>query len=427
MQTHLKKTIFFFLILLLLFPVWSLHAQDDVLQGETIRMLIIGDVFSLALVDATSELEAATGAEIEIEVVGYDDVRDLTLLNATNAQSEYDIVAVDVVWIGEYGTNDILLPLNNLIDGSDMVNVPDFIEIAFEAGRDGDNQLTLPIQPHPELLWYRNDLFEEAELDTPETTDDVLAAAEALHDPENGLYGICWNGQRGQAFGQTMAHFYGAFGQPLLDEDGLPNLDTEQGIAAAEYAQALMALSPPDILTMAWDQRILRFSQGGCAMTYGWAARTYLVEDEPTSSIAGLVSYTAAPYAEGNVPVTPMGVWSLGIPSNIGDRQDVAWSFLEWLTSSSTEQLLAEFGNGGMPRYSVLENPDLADRYPAFSTVAELSEAGILDDWMRPAVPQWAALADILGTVYHNMLRGQLTPAEAASQAQTDALALFNE
>jgi len=404
----------------------SAQAQDSILEGETIRMLIIGDVFSLALVDSTRELETQTGATIEIEIVGYDAVRELALLNADNSISDYDIVAVDVVWIGEYGANNILLPLDDLMStNSDLVNVEDFIEIALEAGQFEGQQLTLPIQPHPELLWYRSDLFEEAGLASPQTTDDVLAAAEVLHNPDEGIYGICWNAQRGQALGQTMAHFYGSFGQSLLDEDGLPTLDTELALEAAAYAQALMEFSPPDILTMAWDQRILRFSQQGCAMTYGWAARTYLVESEPTSTVSGLVNYTGAPHAPDVDAVTPMGVWSLGIPSNIGDRQDVAWAFLSWLTSSETEILLAEFGNGGMPRYSVLENDAFAERYPAFGVVAELSEDGVLQDWMRPAVPQWAAMADVLGTVYHNMLRGRITAEEAAQEVQAQALALF--
>lgn len=399
-------------------------AQSDVLEGETIRMLVLGDVFTLALEDATNEMERRTGAEIEIEIVSYDELRELTLLNTSNNASNYDIIAVDIVWIGEYGDKNVLLPLNDLLS-DDVTNTADFIEIAFEAGAADDVQLTLPIQPHPELLWYREDLFEEAGLAAPQTTADVLAAAEALHNPEEGLYGICWNGQRGQALGQTMAHFYAAFGQPLLDEDNLPVLDTEAGVAAAEYAQALMTYSPPDILTMAWDQRILRFSQGGCAMTYGWAARTYLVESEPTSQVAGLVGYVGAPYEASSQAVTPMGVWSVGIPANIGEREAIAWEFLQWLTSADTQQLLADFGNGGMPRYSVLENPEFVERYPAFPVVAQLSEADELNDWMRPSVPQWSAMAEILGTVYHDMLRGRMTPAEAAAQAQADAAALF--
>ncbi len=408
---------------LLLFPV---AAQETPLNGETIQMLIVGDPFANALFTALPQLNELSGATIEIEVVGYNDVHDLTLLNARDQISAYDIVSFDAVWVGEYGAANILLPITDLIAASDSVNPADFIEIAYQSGQYEGLQLGLPIQPHPELLWYRSDLFEEAGIQPPQTTDELLAAAAAFTDADADRYGICWNGQRGQALGQQMAHFYAAFGQPLLDENNQPTLNTPEGIAAAEYALALLPYSPPDVLNMAWDQRPVRFRQGGCVMTYEWAARAYLVEEDPTSQIAGLVGYAAAPHAPDEQAVTPLGVWNLGIPANIGDRADVAWQFLEWVTSEEIERLLANEGNGGMPRYSLIRDEALIERYPVFATVDTLGSEGQLADWMRPAVPQWPQLADILGEVYHDMLNGTLTPAQAAEEAQTQAEALFS-
>ena len=150
-----------------------------------------------------------------------------------------------------------------------------------------------------------------------------------------------------------------------------------------------------------------------------------LVEEDANSRVAGRVAYAAAPHAPGAKPVTPIGTWSLGVPANIGPRRDLALQFLGWLTSEEIERWLAQHGNGGMPRYSVIRDQALAQRYPAFQTVAQLGAAGQLDDWMRPAVPQWSALADILGTVYHDMLRGELSPEQAAARAQQQAEALF--
>jgi len=402
-----------------------IQAQDKFLTGETINMLIVGDPFALSLQRSIDELNELSGGTFNIEVVAYNDTYEATFLNSRDQQSAYDIVSFDAVWAGEYGEKSVLLPLNERIAASTTVNISDFLEMAYASGASNSVQYGLPIQPHPELLWYRKDLFETASLIVPTTTDDLLKTAEQLTNQSKNQYGICWNGQRGQALGQQMAHFYAAFGQPLLDENGLPTLNTPKGIAAAEYAKALLPFSPPDVLNMAWDQRPARFSQGECVMTYEWAARTYLVEEDPISLVIGQVGYAAAPYAPDAAPVTPLGIWHLGIPANIGDRADVAWRALEWLTSSETQTLLAENGNGGMPRYSILENPSLQERYPAFQVVAELGTQNQLNVWMRPAVPQWPMLADILGTVYHDMLNGKLTPEAAAAEAQSQAEALF--
>jgi len=400
-------------------------AANSLLGGETVRLLIVGDPFAGALQQAAAELGRQAGGTIDIEVVGYDDLRAITLRNATDASSAFDIVSFDVVWAGEYGATGALLPLDDLIAATPALAVPDFLPLAYQAAQYHGAQLGLPIQPHPELLWYRRDRLAAAGVAPPATTDELLAAARRLQRPEQGEYGVCWNGQRGQPLGQQMAHFYAAFGQPLLSPDGLPTLDTPRGVAAARFARDLLAVSPPDVLTMAWDQRPRRFSRGGCLFTYEWAARSPMVEADPVSNAHGNVGYAAAPHAPGAAPVTPLGTWSLGIPANVGERRDLAWRFLAWLTSPDTERLLAAYGNAGTPRMSLLNDPQLAERYPAFPLVARLSAEGQLADWMRPAVPQWDGLAEILGTAYHDMLRGELTPEEAAAVAQSRAETLF--
>jgi multiple sugar transport system substrate-binding protein len=396
------------------------------LRGETLRVLLVGDPFALAIEEASAELEQLTGTRFELEVVGYDDVRRLTLRNAQDKVSAYDLISFDVVWAGEYGKRGILLPLDeHLARSRAQVEPEDFLDIAFTQGRYRGRQLGLPIQPHPELLWYRADLLAADGLQPPRTTEELLAVARHYQKPESGRYGILWNGQRGQAFGQQMAHFYAAFGQPLLDDQGHPTLDTPKGVAAARFALALLKVSPVDVVNTAWDQRPLRMSQGSVAMTYEWGARADLVEQAPSSLVAGKIGYAAAPHAPGEAAVTPIGTWSLGIPSNIGPRRELAWSALAWLTSRETLKLLARHGNGGMPRKSLLRDPELVRRYPVFTVVDQLSQAGQLQDWMRPAVPQWPQLAEILGTTYHDMLLGRLKPEQAAALAQQQAEALF--
>jgi multiple sugar transport system substrate-binding protein len=301
----------------------------------------------------------------------------------------------------------------------------DFLDIAYTQSRYHTQQLGLPIQPHPELLWYRKDLLAADGLQPPRTTQELLHVARHYHRPEAGQYGIVWNGQRGQAFGQQMAHFYAAFGQPLLDAQGRPTLDTPRGVAAARFALELLKVSPPDVVNTAWDQRSRRIAQGGAVLTYEWGARAWLVEEAPSSTVAGKIGYAAAPHAPDAAPVTPIGTWSLGIPANIGPRQELAWRMLSWLTSPGVLKVLARHGSGGMPRESLLRDPELVHRYPAFSVVDQLSQAGQLQDWMRPAVPQWPQLAEILGTTYHDMLLGRLSPEQAAAQAQQRAEALF--
>src|SRR5262249_26436129 len=147
-----------------------------------------------------------------------------------------------------------------------LLQPEDFLPIALESFSWDKTILALPVQANAQLLWYRQDLFAAAGLSVPRTTDKLIEAAQYFNQPDDGQYGICWDGERGQPLGRQMAAWYAAFGQPLLDQDGLPALNTAKGLAAAKFAAALVSYSPPDLLSLTGDERARLFAQGSCAI-----------------------------------------------------------------------------------------------------------------------------------------------------------------
>lgn len=391
-------------------------------EGKTIRLLFNADPYAFATQKILADLEGASGAKIVLDVQPYDAQHQKILLNSQSAESAYDLVAVDIVWEGEFGAGNVLMPLDDYIAQSD-IDVADFPDAMWQGAQYEGKQMGIPFQPHPEILWYRKDLFEAKGITPPETTEELLAAAKAFHDPDNGFYGIGWNGARGQALGQQMAHFYAAFGQKPFDDNWMPTLDTPDAIRAAQFALDLVQYSPPDILNMAWDERVRLYAAGKTAMIYGWAARTFMIEDPEILQNTG---FTAAPHAPDKPAVNPIGEWTLAIPSNVKDP-DLAWGFLKWLTDCNQLKALALAGNGGMPRYCIIRDPELQKLYPAFAAVDKMASAGVFAMWMRPAIPEWPVLADTFGTVYHEMLAGSLTPEQAAKKVQETMVQVMTE
>ncbi len=389
---------------------------DKPFAGKTMRLLYNNDPYAQAFQKILDKMQEESGATIQLEVVPYDPQHQKILLNAQSKESAYDIVAVDIVWEGEFGAANALLPLDKYITDSKM-DMSDFPPAMLEGAQYQGKQMGLPYQPHPEILWYRKDIFDAKGIKPPVTTDDVLKIAAELNDPANNFYGICFNGQRGSALGQQMAHFYAAFGQHPFDDKMHPTLDTPDAVRAAKYALELQKYAPPDLLNMAWDERARQFSQGGAAMIYEWAARSFLAEQPENSKVSGMVGYTAAPHAPDKPAVTPNGEWSLSIPSNVKDP-DQAWAFLQWLTDTKQLKELALAGNGGMPRYSIMRDPELIKLYPSMPAVDAMAQAGELQTWMRPEIPEWSVLADTYGTVFHEMLSGSLTPEQATAKTQ---------
>ena len=58
--------------------------------------------------------------------------------------------------------------------------------------------MSVPINPNIPLLYYRADLYEQKGLKVPQTWDELLANAKALHNPPQ-IYGMVQRGARGPA------------------------------------------------------------------------------------------------------------------------------------------------------------------------------------------------------------------------------------
>lgn len=390
------------------------RAESDAEIAPPFRMLLVGDPFALSMERLRPRMEAAMGFPIRIELVGYNDGRRLILLNSRDRESRYDLIALDIVWLGELTAQNLLRDLSQ----SFAAEADRFLPSAVAASSIDGRLYALPVQPHAELLWVRSDLLASVQLPPPQTTEDVLTLARRLHAPEQGQFGIAWNAQRGQPLGQTMAHLFAAFGQPLLTADQRhAAFETPLGLQAAEYAMALSTVAPPDILSMAWDQRTSRFAEGATSMTYGWGARAYITEQHPTSRVTGKVQYLPAPHAPGAPPATPLGVWSLAIPANSA-RQERAIFFLQWFFQESVQRELVEVGHGSPSLMTLITDPEIQQRHPVLRTLQELHETEALNFHMRPRIPEWDAIADILGTEFHEMLTGTLTPDAALRQAR---------
>ena len=401
-----------------------------VLDGKTIRILAIGDPVFQVMQRIHGKMEEMAGGTIELDVRPFDVLRQQVLLNSQNAMSNYDLVAVDLPQFGEY--KSFLTDLNGLIKKNNF-DATDFHDVAWTGAQFSGKQLGVPIQPHPEILAYRKDLFKKAGLSAPDTTDDVLAAAKKLHGSQEGLSGICWNAARGTALGQTFIMDQGSFGQAPIDlprdGDGFsmgdiqpknmkPMIDTKSGLATAKYILELMKYSPPGILNMAWDERVRVFAQGGCAMTYIWSGRSAIYELDEKSVARGNVGYVPHPSGNGAPKASTLGGWYLSIPTNIDpSRKDLAWSVIEWLTSPEMMVEYTKHGNCVGPRHSVSADPEVTARCPVIPFVDQMASSGQLAGWQRPPVPEIQRIVDILGTEMHLMLAGETSPEKAVKKA----------
>lgn len=388
-----------------------------------VELLIVGDPFAYMMETQLEAFSDVVGHPLRLHTRRYARTLEEIQQNHRDAVSAFHLVSFDTLWLPLLAAENVLLPLDFAELRELGLEHGDFYPATLRANQVGEVLYGLPIQPHMELLWYRKDLLEQAQLQPPSNLGELLQQARQLHDPQSQLYGVCWNALRGQALGQTVAHFYAAFGGCIVDENGEPTLDTAIGEAVLQYMAELVAVSPPDIFSMAWDQRIDRFARGQAVFTYGWTARAGMVERDPLSRVQGKVGYLAAPGVESDMLAVPFGLWSLGIPANIADADRVvALRALAALLSEPAYGLWGADGSLGLQRRAQLPENALG----SLRTAAAILEGDRINTQARPVVESWAQLAEITGTVYHDFLLGKLTVRQALERAQELALQTSN-
>lgn len=405
-----------------------------------LRILVHGDPTFMVMETLKRQFEQIVGTDIHQRAFSIDRLREEALRNAARPKSRYDLIAVDLPWLGEFVAKGVIRALPEIMDLA-RLDPSDFHTAGWRAAHWGGQPFGVPSQTTPELMFYRKDWFARDGLEPPATTEEVIAAARHFHDPRHGRYGVAWNAARGTALGHTFMMTCAAFGQPIVDlpeiaggydADHLagqafrPMLDSPRAHAAADYLMDLMQYSPPDILSMSWYERVRPYAAGKVAMAYGYTLLAPYFELDSSCPAHGNTGYLPHPHGPDGVPIAPVGGYVLCVPSNLAEeRVPDAVEALIAFTAPAAQKLYAQNGSRTAPRYSVGADPEVRRLSPIFELVDQMSWRDELQFWPRPPIPQISEIIGICGHELHDMLRGIVAPSEALARAQARAEGLM--
>jgi multiple sugar transport system substrate-binding protein len=407
--------------------------------GSALRVALYDDPSFSITGSLREEISSLMDSKLSFEAFPMDELRRRILDDASQPTSAYDIVQVNLPWVGEFSELEILLPLDELIEASKL-NRADFHPAEWEAARNRGHQRAIPLHTAPQVLFCRRDMFEAVGVELPSTTDQVLAAARKLHVPKEGVFGVAWTGAPKTPVGQSYIQFLADFGQPVLNlrpvpdgydathvegEEYRPLVSSHRSRMTAEFMMELLEVSPPNVLELPLGQASVVFGSGKAAMAYEFANRASRFEFDDNSPARGNVSYLPHPIGTRKSGplrrkhVSPIGGLVLGIPSNINPkRREFAWNSLLWLTSPEVIKLLVTHGGIVSPRFSVAADPEVRKLSPVIAAVDEMAKRGELRLWPRPPVAEYQKLIDILGEEVHAMLGRDKTIKAALNTAQ---------
>ncbi|OJA03969.1 ABC transporter substrate-binding protein [Halomonas sp. QHL1] len=401
-----------------------------------LRVLAHADPTFMAMHNLKRQLESIFGLEIRNKARSIDSLLDEILNNARLAKSRYDVVACDLPWFGELAADGVLMPLDALIKRDDY-DFSDFHPMAIQSSGYAGSQYGIPVQTTPELLCYRQDVFEAMQLTPPTTTEALVKVARQLHEPAKGRYGIAWNAARGTPLGHTFSFLMAKFGQPLLNlpscqggydfqqargEQLRPMFQSDAAYRACEYMLDILKYSPPNILSMSWYERAQSYASGETSMAYCYTLLAPLFELNRHSPAYGNTSYLPHPVGNHGRAITPIGGYALAIPANLApERVEAVWTALRHLTSANMSKLYIMNGSLVTPRFSVSQDPEVSALSPLIKIVDDMAQKDILQAWPRPPVPGITDLISIAGNEIFEVLDGRRSIKKALSIAQERA------
>ena len=310
---------------------------------------------------------------------------------------------------------------------------------AMRTGLSVDGKLfAAPFYGESSMLMYRKDLADKAGIQVPDhpTWDLVKEMAAKMHNPKEGVYGICLRGKPGwgdnMAFITTMVNTYG--GQ-WFDMAWKPQIDSKPWHdAITSYVDLLKKYGPPGSSANSFNEILALTNAGKCGMWIDATIAASFVSDPKQSKVADKMAFAQAP-----TQVTPKGAnwlwaWALAIPAG-SQKATEAQKFISWATSKEYIQLVGKtngwatvptgtrkstYANADFlkaARFATAEKMAIDSANPNDSTLPKSPYVGV----QFAAIPEFQAIGIAVGQQMSAALAGKITVDAALKAGQASA------
>jgi len=399
--------------------------------AETLTIATVNNGDMIRMQGLTADF-TAQHPDITLEWVTLEEnvLRERVTADIATGGGQFDVLTIGTYEVPIWGAAGWLTSLNDLPASWDA----DDLLPAIRGGLTVDGNLyAAPFYGESSMVMYRTDLMAAAGMEMPAapTWADIRAAAEAMNDPANEIYGICLRGKAGwgenTAFITAMSN---SFGARWFDETWQPQFDSPQWAATLDfYLDLLNNFGPPGASSNGFNENLALFQQGKCGMWIDATVAASFVTGAD-STVAEHVGFALAPDNGLGKRSNWLWAWSLAIPSST-DTPEAAKAFVAWATSKEYLALVAaNEGWANVPpgtRASLYANPEYAAVPFAQMTLDSINAADPNNPTVDPvpyvgvqfvAIPEFQGIGTQVGQIFSAALAGQMTATEALAQAQ---------
>jgi multiple sugar transport system substrate-binding protein len=291
----------------------------------------------------------------------------------------FDVLALDVIWTGEFAENGWLVSVEE--HRAEVEGVT--LDAAFESAVWDEELWALPYSSNAGFLYYRTDLVDRA----PETWEELVEVGLEVGEQE-GITPLVAQGAQYEGLVVNYLELFWGLGGELYDDAGSALILTEDAASAAlafmrdGFERGLYAEDLP--MMMEEDARIA-FHRGDAVFMRNWpyayAVMAGELEEEP-SPVAGLYDIAPLPaFADGVGTVTALGGLNNAV-SVFSDHRESAVEFA--LFAATDEDVQRALADEALPPAMAAIYDELADD-PVFALLNEVLPTAE----PRPPVPEW--------------------------------------
>lgn len=330
---------------------------------------------------------------------------------SAGGDSPFDIVHGANGQVADWGGPGWLMPLNDLVEEYwDEYNLGDIPEKAWEGATFEGNIYGVPIVGNTLHLIYRQDVFDELDLEVPDTYAEVIEVCDAI-GLDNDDYDMPFtiNLSAGWAWEIEFFQMVRAFGGDYLDEDNMPAFNSEAGVEAVDLMVDISnACMGVDGFSFSLDDQEVAVQLGFLPATNMWASRAANMSDPDRTDFVDSIAYAPAPRAEDGGPRAG-SAWNdyYMIPLNTTNDPDLIFRVIMEAADERSQRDAAEVGMTTRLAVADFGGPYLA---AAGQTVAE--GIGIYDK--NPAI---GIVRAKLGEFLPLVGTGEMTAQEALDAA----------
>lgn len=329
-----------------------------------------------------------------------DEQRQAMFQDLQSGAGEFDVLALDVVWTGEFADNEYIISLEEFRGDVEGENLPG----AINSSQWQNELFALPYSSNGGFLYYRTDLVDEA----PQTWDEVMEVGIEKAD-EEGIGGFVGLGDQYEGFVVNYLQLFWSAGGELFD-DAQENSTFLEGDAAERALDWLIDANENGLLAKGFDSMVeddarALFQAGDAVFMHNWPYAIPLLEgEEEESDVEGKFDYAPLPGFDGNDGVGALGGLNNAV-SALSDNPDVAKEFVLWAATDPDAQGILK--DSSLPPTQLSQYEGEEDQtWQMLGEVLENAEA-------RPAVPGYNSLSLAIQENLHPAYLGEKDPQEA--------------